>query len=68
MSDEADQAQRIDERYRAAAIAHVRARTQRDGFDECEDCGELIEPARRKAMPSATRCVDCQEDFERRRG
>jgi phage/conjugal plasmid C-4 type zinc finger TraR family protein len=68
MSDEADQAQRIDERHRAAAIAFVRAQTQRDGFDECQDCGEVIEPTRRKALPSATRCVGCQEDFERRRG
>lgn len=66
MSDEADLAQRLDERQRAAAIAIVRAQTERDGADDCEDCGAPIAPERRAALPSATRCIGCQERFERR--
>ncbi|MTH95986.1 TraR/DksA C4-type zinc finger protein [Roseibium sp. RKSG952] len=31
----------------------------------CEECGDEIEEARREAMPSATRCVLCQDIFER---
>lgn len=34
------------------------------GASHCEDCGMDIPMARRKAIPSATRCVDCQEDLE----
>lgn len=31
----------------------------------CEECGDEIEEARREAMPSATRCVHCQDILER---
>ncbi|MEP9350586.1 TraR/DksA C4-type zinc finger protein [Xanthobacter sp. KR7-225] len=67
MSDEADLAQSIDERHRGAAIAHVRAQVEVPGTDDCEACGAPISPARRAALPSATRCIGCQERFERRR-
>ena len=30
------------------------------GSQYCEDCGEEIAPARRKALPSARTCVACQ--------
>lgn len=32
---------------------------------ECLDCGNEIPTRRRAALPSATRCVDCQETHER---
>lgn len=35
------------------------------GAEECEDCGEPIPEARRKAMPGCTRCISCQESLER---
>jgi phage/conjugal plasmid C-4 type zinc finger TraR family protein len=35
-----------------------------NGQADCEDCGELISPARRKAIPSCIRCIDCQTNFE----
>lgn len=35
------------------------------GQDTCEDCGCEIPPLRRKASPSAIRCVACQAVFER---
>ncbi|MFG1409495.1 TraR/DksA C4-type zinc finger protein [Xanthobacter sp. VTT E-85241] len=33
----------------------------------CRGCGDLIDAARRSAMPSAVRCIDCQERLERLR-
>jgi RNA polymerase-binding transcription factor DksA len=35
-------------------------------YGECIDCGERIAPARLKAYPAATRCVDCQGAYEKR--
>lgn len=32
---------------------------------ECEDCGNFISEKRLKAMPSAIRCLACQEKYER---
>lgn len=65
MADDLDRAQRLSERHREAGLARVRSRLDVQGPDECEDCGELIEPRRRAALPSATRCISCQEQFER---
>lgn len=36
-------------------------------YGQCEDCGGRIPPARLKAMPSASVCVECQEKREWRR-
>jgi phage/conjugal plasmid C-4 type zinc finger TraR family protein len=47
-------------------IAGIRARLDAPGSADCRDCGEEIEPARRAALPSATRCVACQGLSERR--
>jgi DnaK suppressor protein len=35
-------------------------------FGECEECGENIEVKRLEARPTATLCVTCKEDQERR--
>lgn len=35
-------------------------------LEECEDCGEDIPEQRRLAMRGITRCVHCQELFERK--
>lgn len=32
----------------------------------CEDCGEEIPEARRRAVPGCARCVRCQTEFEER--
>jgi DnaK suppressor protein len=37
-------------------------------FGECEDCGEDIELRRLEARPTATLCVFCKEEQERREG
>lgn len=53
-------------RQTETTIAGIRAGLDTPGTEECRDCGDEIEDARRKAMPSATRCVGCQAKFERR--
>ncbi len=35
-------------------------------FGECESCGEDIEVRRLEARPTATLCIQCKEDQERR--
>ena len=68
VSDEADIASREEEAFRNEALRrarrnvqpHVRARKY------CEDCGMPIPKARRRAVPGAHRCTDCQATLERR--
>jgi RNA polymerase-binding transcription factor DksA len=52
-----------------AALADVEGALRRiasGSYGECVDCGEQIAPARLKAYPAATRCVDCQGAYEKR--
>lgn len=46
-----------------AAMAKQRAQ---ESLEECEDCGDEIPQARRKAVPGVTKCIYCQERSERR--
>src|SRR5262245_6427183 len=46
-----------------AALARIDAGT----YSICETCGETISAARLKAMPTARRCVSCQERLEHSR-
>ena len=63
--DIADKAAEIEEMNRAQALAaRSRIRTA-PGSAECEDCGDPIPVARRRAYPSATRCTECQARHER---
>lgn len=43
-----------------SAIARIRNNLVGLGEEFCITCGERIEDARRMAMPSAKRCIDCQ--------
>lgn len=54
------------EQERDAGIAAASAALTGDGSDICVRCGEDIEPERLEAMPSARRCVDCQNIIERK--
>ena len=50
------------------ADAVARARSQRGkgpGLSHCEECGALIPPARRKAVPGVRLCVACQSERDR---
>lgn len=71
MGDEADEraveaSGVVADRRQGALIERIRAGLEADGSDDCADCGGEIGKARRAAMPSATRCVGCQERLERR--
>jgi phage/conjugal plasmid C-4 type zinc finger TraR family protein len=47
-----------------AALARVRSGT----YGECRDCGEPIAVARLSAYPTATRCLACQQIYEKKIG
>ncbi len=58
-------------RHALAELAEVDAaltRMRTGTYGECRDCGEPIAPARLAAYPTATRCVACQERYERKLG
>jgi phage/conjugal plasmid C-4 type zinc finger TraR family protein len=65
--DEADHAQEREAAYLADRLrAQARAAALGEpGSGICADCGEEIPAARRRALPSATRCVECQAEAER---
>lgn len=49
------------------AVSAARARMpQGEGLSECEDCGEPIPEARRRALPAARTCVACQSQRDKR--
>lgn len=59
-------AQRADQE-RDAGVARAIAELAAAGALDCVDCGQPIAAARRLAIPSACRCVDCQGSWERGR-
>lgn len=58
-----DQLDRETEQLRA--IEEAERRMQKGVYGECLDCGVDIRPARLMAQPTAVRCIDCQEKYER---
>ena len=65
--DQLDDASEITMKYTNGAIAKASAALMGEGSEECEDCGEDIPKARKDAYPSCTRCVSCQDVFERKK-
>lgn len=47
-------------------IQHALRRLEEGRFDVCESCGGRIAPARLKARPVTTLCIDCKTDAEKR--
>jgi DnaK suppressor protein len=47
-----------------AQVEAALARFERGTYGVCEQCGESIDPARLKALPYATLCMDCQQHSE----
>lgn len=69
MADEADRADHIQELQRASALADVLERAPEralmiEGLECCRDCANPIPLARLRALPSAARCMECQEQHE----
>lgn len=50
---------------RDTEVNRIRAGLAMQGASHCGSCGDEIEAERRRAMPSATRCIDCQGRHER---
>jgi phage/conjugal plasmid C-4 type zinc finger TraR family protein len=66
--DEIDMAQSHWDLLLAAKINSLRlkAATADEAATDCEECGEEIPLARRKAVPGCTFCVKCQARMEAR--
>lgn len=66
--DIADRAQQVIDADVQRLLDDQRALTQGScDLSECEECGEPIPPARRKAVPNTRLCVGCADLNERRR-
>lgn len=49
------------------AVAQARSRMPSgEGLEDCEECGEPIPAARRRALPGARTCVVCQGERDKR--
>ena len=59
-------AAQLEQAQRDAAIGEAGLALRCNGQPYCDDCGEVIPPARRVAIPSAIRCIFCQTHFEHR--
>lgn len=67
MADVADVANDALQHNTETAVAALRARWARSkGAEECEECGADIPEPRRKALPWATTCVECQSLLEQK--
>lgn len=68
MSDIGDQARRLEESERRRVLAGIAKAAGREPnpWRGCLVCGDEIDPERRAALPSALRCLECQEALERR--
>lgn len=65
MPDDFDRAQEINDQFLDDALAEQQRRLPRGkSLTECEDCGEPIPEARRKAAPGCRRCIECQTILE----
>lgn len=63
--DYADDAMAHEAHHMKVSLANFQnTRLSGEGSAYCEDCGEKIPAARKKAEPSAIRCVACQVKFE----
>ncbi|EOT1887663.1 TPA: TraR/DksA family transcriptional regulator [Citrobacter freundii] len=61
-----DQASALEEMMRDHAIQANRLNHSAVSATHCEECGDKLLDARRKAYPGCTMCVSCQDDAERR--
>jgi phage/conjugal plasmid C-4 type zinc finger TraR family protein len=52
---------------RARELVNALERVRDGSYGTCEECGDAIPAARRRALPGVTTCVQCQERGERLR-
>ena len=64
--DDVDIAKRNNEQFERLVLKRQLATMpQGESAKECDDCGEEIPEARRKAAIGCIRCVFCQQKFEK---
>ena len=67
--EEAEMAQLHSIHIHMNAVAHVRdalaEQASHASLEQCEDCGDEIPEQRRLRIPGCTRCVYCQDVWER---
>lgn len=66
MTDILDRASELEELQREVALASARYRPAGQSYSHCEECGDDIPEARRKAVPGCHRCIHCQQRYEQR--
>ncbi len=59
------QATHLAARRRLAQAEMALARLDEGTYGICQECGQIIDPARLEIVPSATLCVDCQRRAEK---
>ncbi len=63
-----EQASKLEQSQREALIQTAHNALAQPGKADCEHCGAAIPVKRRLAVPSAIRCVRCQQNFEFQKG
>jgi phage/conjugal plasmid C-4 type zinc finger TraR family protein len=63
MSDIADDSQFIIDITVQSKLLDTQKTLAANNVIECEECGEKIPTARKKAMPSAKHCIDCANEI-----
>lgn len=64
--DDIDRVQEIEQDAVAAKLAVISRQMATKARDiHCAACGDEIPEERRKSLPNATRCVDCQSQSEK---
>lgn len=56
----------IEDSLKDAVSAARAAMPKGEGLEECEECGEPIPEARRRALPGARTCIVCQSARDKR--
>ncbi|MFM2456455.1 TraR/DksA family transcriptional regulator, partial [Citrobacter freundii] len=59
-----DNASTLEDLHRDAALSMHRLNHSAVSATHCEECGDKLLDARRKAYPGCTMCVDCQGEQE----
>ncbi|HLT14262.1 MAG TPA: TraR/DksA family transcriptional regulator [Marinobacter sp.] len=60
-NDEVVDSLEVETRSELVQIAHALERLDEGLGDECEGCGDEIDPRRLQVLPYTTLCVDCAE-------
>ncbi|MDF7701281.1 MULTISPECIES: TraR/DksA family transcriptional regulator [Enterobacter] len=67
MADIIDNASTLEDLQREAALSMHRLNHSAVSATHCEECGDKLLDARRKAYPGCTMCVECQSNMELRK-